>query len=292
MTDPRERVVTVASVAEALSHLATQRGRARIVAGWAGLGRRMALPQDAYLVDVSEIAALRRVETGKEGISLGSTVKLAALAQHQDVLKLAPLLSVAARHHVEAGRGGETLGARIVSAWGGDPLNVALVALGAQAEITNLTGSQWLPVASLFVRNGVSRVDSSAEILTRVRVSVLEGIQGAGLGITQANEHTLALAVALDEHGEHFEEIRLAHGAAWIVPALLEDAAEMLIGVGLGDKQRLHDFVAQVIDLEMAALGEEPPAGVDEAAFRTACHGALKDAARTARRRLAGDASS
>ncbi|MGC9359429.1 MAG: FAD binding domain-containing protein, partial [Anaerolineae bacterium] len=159
MTDSHERVVTVASVAEALSHLATQRGQARIVAGLAGLSQRMSLPEDAYLVDVSEVAALRRVEEGTESVSLGSAVRLGAPAQHVKLGKLVPLLTVAAQHHVAQGLSDETLGARIVSSRGGDPLNVALVALGAQAEITNLTGPQWLPVESLFVREGVSRVD-------------------------------------------------------------------------------------------------------------------------------------
>ncbi len=289
MTDARERVV-VASIAEALSHLATQRGRARIVAGLAGLNQRISLPEDAYLVDVSEVAALRRVEEGAESVSLGSAVRLGVLAQHAELGNLAPLLTAAAEDDVEHGLADETLGARIVSSRGADPLNVALVALGAQAEITNLTGPQWLPVASLFVREGVSRVDSSAEILTRVRLPLREGLLGAGLGITAAGDrddgHTLALAVSLDDHGERFEEVRLAHGAMWMVPAALDGAAEMLVDVGLGDKERLREFVVEVIRLEMATLGDEPPAGLDEAAFRAGCHQALKSAARSARQRL------
>jgi CO/xanthine dehydrogenase FAD-binding subunit len=294
MTDPRERVVTVASIAEALSHLATQRGQARIIAGLAGLGRRVSLPEDAYLVDVSEVVALRRVEAEAQSLSLGSAVRLGVLAQHRELGEAAPLMTVAAEHHVEQGLAGETLGARIVSSRGGDPVNIALVAVEAQAEITNLTGSQWLPVSSLFVSEGVSRVDSSTEILTRVRLPVWDGLLGAGLGITPANDradgHTLALAVSLDERGERFERVRLAHGATWMVPALVA-VGEMLVGVELGDKQRLREFVAEVIGLEMAALGDQAPAGLDEAAFRAACHQALKSAARSARQRLSATAS-
>lgn len=295
MTDPHDGVVTVASVAEALSHLATQRGRARIVAGLAGLGTRLALPQDAYLVDVSEVAALRRVESSEAEMSLGSALPLATLAQHAAVLELAPVLSAAAVHLVDAGLGAETLGARIVSARGGDPLNVALVASSALVEITNLTGSQWLPVASLYVREGVSRVDSSSEIVTRVRVPVLQGVQGAGLGIVRddssGDDFALAMALTLGDGGERFKDVQIAHGGSWMVPAALEQAAKMLIGVNLGDEPSLRGFVSHVIDLEVAALGDAPEREMEASAFRSACHRALKDAARMARRRLSAGAS-
>lgn len=295
MTDQGDRVVTVASVVEALSHLATQRGHARIVAGLAGLEHGPNLPEGAYLVDVSEVAALRRVEKADAGLLLGSALHLAALAQHMDVAGSAPLVAVAAAHHAEAGLGAETLGARIVSARGGDPVNVALVALGAQAEITNLTGAQWLAVASLYVRQGVSRVDSSSEILTRVRLPAWEGTLGAGLGVIPGaagrDPYALALAVALDEGGERFVEARLAHGADWVIPSSLNDVAEMLVDVALGDKQRLRAFVTRVIEQGMATLGEEPGEGIAEEALREACHQALKGAARMARRRLAARVS-
>jgi len=291
MTDHRDRAVTVASVAEALSHLATQRGRARIVAGLAGLRRGLSLPDGIYLVDVSEVAALRRVEQVDGGLLLGSAVHLAALAQHPEVAAIAPMLAVAAARNTEAGLGAETLGARIVSARGGDAVNVALVALGAQAEITNLTGAQWLPLAPLFVRQGVSRVDSSAEILTRVRLPAWEAVQGVGMGVIpgedECDSYTLALAVALDEGGGRFAEARLAHGSDWMTPSSLSDAAKMLVGVALDDKGRLHAFVVRVIEQGMATLGEEPRGVVGEEALREACHRALKGAARMARRRLA-----
>jgi len=291
MTEHPERVVAVASVAEALSHLTTQRGRARIVAGLAGLSGGLNLPEGAYLVDVSEVAALRRIELADDWLLMGGAVSLAALAKHPEVELAAPLVTAASWHHAEGGRGAETLAARVVSSRGGDPINAALVALGAQAEITNLTGAQWLPVASLYVRQGLSRVDSSSEILTRFRLPVGQGAHGGGIGVIAGGDGTdayaLALAVVLDASGERFAQAQLSHGADWVIPTALPEVAERLVGVALDDKERLRAFVAQLIELEMTMLGSETPEWINEGAFREACHTALKGAARTARRRLA-----
>ncbi len=291
MTDHTERVVTVASVAEALSHLTTRRGRARIVAGLAGLAGGLDLPEEAYLVDVSEVAALRRVEIGDDGLMLGGALLLSTLIKHPDVQTASPLLAVAGWHHEEQGRGAETLAARVVSARGGDPINLALVGLGAQAEITNLTGAQWLPVSSLYVRQGVSRVDSSSEILTRIRVPLIQGIHGGGIGVASAEGGTdvygLAIAVRLDESGERFSQVMIAHGADWMNPTSLPDLASELVGIALDDKERLRGFVAKLVELELAGAGAGAPDEIGESAFREACHAALKGAARAARRRLA-----
>jgi len=295
MTDQTGRVVVVASIAEALSHLATQRGRARIVAGVAGLAGGLNLPADVYLVDVSEVAALRRIERADGAVLLGGAVLLATLAKHSEVDSAAPLLSLAAAHHAQSGRGAETLGARVVSARGGDPINVALVALNAQAEITNLTGAQWLPVASLYVRQGVSRVDSSSEILTRLRVTAASGPHGAGVGAIPCEgdrgSYTLAMTVVLSEDGERFTEVRLAHGADWMIPSSLDDVAEMLVGVALDDKERLRAFVASLVAQAIAQMSQEEREGIDEDAFRKACHVALKGATCMARGRLAQPSS-
>lgn len=296
MTEQSERIVTVASVAEALSHLATQRGRARIVAGLAGLAGGRDLPGDAYLVDVSEVAALRRVESDEGWLLLGGALLLSTLAKHAEIQSAAPLVGISGCHHEERGRGAETLAARVVSSRGGDPINVALVALGAQAEITNLTGAQWLPVSSLYVRQGVSRVDSCSEILTRFRVPVGEGAHGAGIGVVTAEDGTdvyaLALVVTLDESGTHFVQAQMAHGADCIPPAALPDLATELAGVALDDKEQLRGSVARLVELEMTTLGPNPPAWASESAFRDTCHAALRGAARAAYCRLSRRESS
>jgi carbon-monoxide dehydrogenase medium subunit len=99
-----------------------------------------------------------------------------------------------------------TLAGNVISAEGNAEGLVALLALGADAEITNLTGAQWLPVATLLARSGVSRVDSSAEIVTLFRVRPLEPGQGSALeravpltpaGATWPGRAPLVLAAAL-----------------------------------------------------------------------------------------------
>jgi hypothetical protein len=74
-----------------------------------------------------------------------------------------------------------TLAGSIVNAYGYSSVTTGLVALHAEAEIANLTGSQWLPVRALLVRPGTCRVNSMFEVVTSIRVRLMQAGEGAAL---------------------------------------------------------------------------------------------------------------
>jgi carbon-monoxide dehydrogenase medium subunit len=71
---------------------------------------------------------------------------------------------------------------------------VALVALGAEAEISEGTGSEWRLVEDLYAGVGVSRVKSNEQIVTAIRFRAQYGNQGSAFSRLALRE-ALALPI-------------------------------------------------------------------------------------------------
>ena len=176
------------SVQEALAYLATHRGRAQLVAGGTQLmpliesGEALAV----CLVDISGINALRRITEEDSHLVMGSAVTLQMMADHPLVHSKAPLLIEAIRKtRASVQPNTATLGGAVATSCGTSEIAVALVTLDTEAQITNLTGSQWLPLSCLLAKSGFSRVDSTSEIVTALRCAPLVEGQGAAMGRVQ-----------------------------------------------------------------------------------------------------------
>lgn len=175
-----EEYFFASSVEEAIGFLTSHRGEARLIAGGTVLmpyvqrGECMA----SRLVDVSGVGALRVLEESRGGIHIGSAITLARIAESELLANRLPLLAAAARQMCTPRlRRLATLGGNLTTAVGSFGGALSLVTLGAEAEIRNFTGAQWLPVESLYERSGLSRVDSTSEIVTALRVPVSDGRQ-------------------------------------------------------------------------------------------------------------------
>jgi carbon-monoxide dehydrogenase medium subunit len=114
--------------------------------------------------------------------------------------------------------------------------SIALLTLDAEAEIANLTGRQWVPVASLFVSPGVSRVDASAEMITAFRFPARAPREGFAFE-RLARRKALALPlinvatrVLLDASGDHVRDARIAIGPVAPVPFRAREAERVLRG--------------------------------------------------------------
>ena len=140
----------------------------------------------SHLVDVSRISPLRRLRTDKEYLVLGGAVTLAQILRSDLARESLPVLQdMALSSDTPRLRELATVAGSIVSAHGSSSVTIALSALNAEAEIANLTGSQWLPVRSLLIRPGSScRVNSMSEILVSLRVRLPE--PGAGAALARA----------------------------------------------------------------------------------------------------------
>lgn len=197
---PLKRYFMAASVEEALAYLSAHRGEAQVVGGGTSLipvvlrGESVA----RHLVDVSRIAGLRRIRIERDDLILGGSVTLAQLLRSETALGALPVLGeMASSTDTPRLRELSTLAGNIVSARGNNSVSTTLIALNAEAQIANLTGSQWLPVRSLLVRPGSCRVNSMSEVLVSLRVPILEPGSGASLtGATSASGGSEPSAVA------------------------------------------------------------------------------------------------
>ena len=279
------------SVEGALAYLATHRGKAQLVAGGTEL---MPLVQRhesriSYLVDISHIRTMKHLSQSGQSLQIGGATTMSML-QESDLVRLrAPLLYESARHlGTPKVRHLATIAGNVVSAEGNADCAVALLALDAETEITNLTGAQWLPLASLFVRPGVSRVNSTSEIMTSLRFHTLGPGQGEALcraltafermappSPTHRSPVILALRVSLDGDGQRIDWVSVALGLAHDVPTHLTDVEDALQGMSIDDPHTPETFAAMVreqVALRQKAVSarhraqEDAPTLADEAA--------------------------
>lgn len=170
------------TVAEAVQMLADHGGRARVIAGGTDLvpqlksGERQA----SCLVDISRIEELRGIAQTDEIITVGAATTHAEVAASPLIRERATVLAQAA---AEVGspqiRNSGTLGGNIVNAQPAADTALALLALDAQAEVVGSGGADWLPLSGMYAGPGVSRVDSSVELVRAFRFRALREQAGS-----------------------------------------------------------------------------------------------------------------
>ena len=233
------------SVEEALAMLAECEGRARLVAGGTDLvielteGRRAA----DCLVDITRIPELDKMTLEDGMIVLGANVTHRQASESPLVRERATVLAEACRAVGSLQiRNVGTLGGNVVNAMPAADGTTALLALEAEAEIADGTGRRWAPLPDLFAGPGVSRVDSTREMLTAFRFRALGEGQGSALERI-ARRRALALpilicavVVTLSEGGEDFKSARIALGPVAPVPFRASQAEESLRGAPISLK--------------------------------------------------------
>jgi carbon-monoxide dehydrogenase medium subunit len=111
-----------------------------------------------------------------------------------------------------------------------------LLALDAEAEIANLTGRQWVPLASLFVSPGVSRIDATTEMITAFRFRAQAALEGSAFE-RLARRRALSLPlinvgarVQLDADRIRARSVRISIGPVAPVPFRAVNAEKALMG--------------------------------------------------------------
>ena len=172
------------SVEEALAMLAEREGRARLMAGGTDLvielteGRRAA----DCLVDITRIPELGRIALEDGMIVLGANVTHRQASESPLIRERATVLAQACQAVGALQiRNVGTLGGNVVNAMPAADGSTALLALEAEAEIADGTGRRWTPLPDLFAGPGISKVDSTGEILTAFRFKALGEGQGSAL---------------------------------------------------------------------------------------------------------------
>jgi len=168
--------------------------------------------QANHLVDVSQIAALRKLSVSPDEVLLGGAVSLARVASHDKLSAHCWLLPEAAcAIGTPMVQRLATVGGNVACGWGNSEVALCLLALDAEAEINGYMGPQWVPVRSLYAGDGASRIDATREVLSAVRFRPLDQGQGSALARLAAPSiaHRAALVgaviVALESDGERAE---------------------------------------------------------------------------------------
>lgn len=231
--------ITALTVEEALAALTSLRGEGRIIAGGTDLVIQLQRGERkvACLVDVTRIPGLDDIRRQDSYVIIGATATFAQIERSPLIRELAPLLSEAASWVGSPQiRNVGTLAGNVVNAQPAADGSIALLALDAEAEIANLTGRQWVPVANLFVSPGVSRVDASTEMITAFRFPVRAPREGSAFE-RLARRKALALPlinvaarVLLDASGEHVRDARITIGPVASVPFRAQQAEQALRG--------------------------------------------------------------
>ena len=160
------------SISEVLHLLSFYDGKARIIAGGTDLVLQMNAGQHTAeaIVDVSSLPEMCRIEQDDRYTYVGAALKHAELADSPFINKFARCLAQAAD---EVGspqvRNAGTIGGNVVNAQPAADTALALTALNAEAEVIDQTGTTWQPVDKLYEKPGLSRIDSTSQLIRRFR---------------------------------------------------------------------------------------------------------------------------
>lgn len=231
------------TVDEALHNLQSYSGRSTIIAGGTDLMIDMfegKISPEAF-IDISNIGELKQIQEDGEFIKLGAGVTHNQAAKSSLIQQKAPILARACR---EVGslqiRNVGTLVGNIVSAQPAADAAVALVALDAVAEVTDLQGKREEPVAELYAGIGECKVDCTSQLITTVRFAALGKNQGSAY-VRLAKRKALALpmlnvAVVLSLNENNFEWVRIVMAPVGPGPVRATNSEKVLTGSPVTDE--------------------------------------------------------
>lgn len=225
------------SAPEALALLASYQGAARVIAGGTDLAvdLREGKKQASALVDITQIAELRRIEVADSQVEIGAGVTFAQIKAFDFFWRHIPALAQAAG---SVGAGGiqtrATLAGNLIQAMPAADGAIIALALDAEACVADSSGERWLPVGELFAGPGRSTLDSTRQLVTRLRFALPErawGVAWQRVGRRTALVlPTLNCAVKLTLAGGRIERAIIAIGPAGRVPFRAAQAEEYLVG--------------------------------------------------------------
>ena len=230
---------TPTSIQETLEILARHEGQAQIIAG--GTDLTIELREGKYsvggLVDVTRIPGLKQVEQKGDWIVLGANVTFRQLKESDLMQQQARVLAEAAATvgalQIQTMA---TIAGNVVSALPAADGCVALLALGAEAQVVDENGSVWRPIEELFLGPGKSAIDPTRQMLTAIRFRVAGPGQGSAwerIGRRRALVLPIlncAVNVALSEDGEQLAWAKIGLGPVAPVPFRARETEAFLAG--------------------------------------------------------------
>jgi aerobic carbon-monoxide dehydrogenase medium subunit len=225
------------SVINALELLATHGDGAKLLSGGQSLmpAMNLRLISPEFIVDISEIAELRRIEVKGDILHIGALTRHVDLARSPDIATHAPLLTQAIAHVAHpAIRNKGTLGGSLAHADPASELPACMVALNATIIISGSAGERRIAAEDFFI--GIYETAlSSQEVLVAVELPVAPK-NSAHFFCEFARRHgdygIVGLAAQAILQGGGFADLRLAFFAVGDRP-LLAAAASGLVGIAV-----------------------------------------------------------
>lgn len=252
------------SIQEALTTLAGAPGPARPIAGGTDLlldlqqGRH---PPVHTLVDITSIPELNALEIRQDELFVGAAVPLNRVVASPLVQEHAwALFEAASLIGGPQVRNTATLGGNVGHALPAADGAIALLSLGAQAEVADLNGCRRVPFVELFKGPGLSALDQRSELLVGFALPLRRKGQASAFRRVMRPQGVaiaiLNMGVWLQREGDRVADIRLAAGPAGPHPFRARAAEAALRGQVLNDG---------TLDAAMEAF-------LSEARFRTSAH--------------------
>lgn len=258
------------SLADALSALRDSGDSSAVVAGGTDLlldldqGRHAAIET---LIDVTSVVEMLEITLEDGYLLIGAAVPLREVIEHELVRAHATALVEACE--LIGGpqvRNVATLGGNVSHALPAGDGTIALLALGAEAEIASADTTEWLPMEALFESPGTPSFDRKRQLVVRFRVPV------------QRTNESSAFRRVMRPQGV---AIAILNMGARILLNKSEVVVEARIAIGPAGPKPLRAIGAEKA-IEGRSLGEETytlalEALADEVSLRTSPHRATSD---------------
>ena len=248
-----------ASVEETVRVLARYDGDARIIAGGTDLvlQRQRGTCPSSVAVDITRISGLDDITLSDEYIEIGALVTHARVAASPLVQERASVLAEACG---QVGgpqiRNMGTLVGNVINALPAADGTIALHVLKAQAQVTQLDGSEWVPISTLYLGVGECRVDPCVQMITALRFRPLGTSEGSAYE-RLAKRKSLVLPILsagamVEVLDGRYGEVRIAVGPVAPTPLRIIEAEDWLRGKVPGGKVPGKEVIAEAAQMAVA----------------------------------------
>ena len=233
-----EKYLFPKTLAECVSFLDEYRGQARLVSGatdltlWIKEGKF----SPAVLVDVSELPEMRSIKMEDGKMIIGAAMTHAEVSADEMVKKYFKALADGCRSVGSPQiRNVGTLAGNIVSAQPAADSVVPMTAMDAECEITGSMGNRIQPLCELSKSVGVSNVDPTKEVLTRIFIEIPKCRYGTAFKRIAPREAmalpvvNVAVMLKADEVGK-ITHARIVASPVSIVPFRAKKAEDFICG--------------------------------------------------------------
>ncbi len=236
------------SIDESLAELTSFKGKGMIIAGGTDLIPKLKHNKiDAEaLIDVSEIEEINRLEIETDELVIGAATTHSQVCGNWQIKKIWPALADACGCIGSPQiRNIATLTGNVVNAQPAADSAIALIALGARMELLSNKGKRCELIENLYFGIGKSKINSSKELVTSIKVPRPTQRFGNAYGrISPRNSFCMPIvnaAVALECDGARISSSRVVMGPVGDKPFRSVKAEQFLTGTDLKESKAIDE---------------------------------------------------